>query len=75
MPVVGAKRRNSGPKVGIGDQLIAQKGDRRHQESTGEGGMERHVAKSGHWKPEVGHIGRSQEGQVHINEEFAKGQN
>ena len=55
---------NSGPKVGIGDHLIAQKVDQRPQESTGEGGMEGHVAKSKRWKPEVNHIGQPREVQV-----------
>ena len=55
---------NSGPKVGIGDHLIAQKVDQRPQESTGEGGMEGHVAQSGHWKPDVGHIGQPREVEV-----------
>ena len=47
---------NSGPKIGIRDHLIAQKGDQRPQESTGEGGMKGQVAQSGHLKAEVGHI-------------------
>ena len=55
---------NSGPKIGIRDHLIAQKGDQRPQESTGEGGMEGHVAQSGHWKPDVGHIGGPREAEV-----------
>ena len=33
MPVVSPKRTISGPKIGIGDHLIAQKGDQRPQES------------------------------------------
>ena len=53
---VGAKKRNSGPKIGIRDHLIARKGDQRPQEGTGEGGMKGQVAQSGHLKPEVGHI-------------------
>ena len=57
---------NSGPKIGIRDHLIAQKGDQRPQESTGEEGMEGHVDPSGHLKPDVGHIGRSQGAEVHI---------
>ena len=58
------KKVNSVPKIGIGDHLMAQKGDQRPQESTGEEGMEGHVAQSGRLKPEVGHIGRPREGQV-----------
>ena len=54
--VRGWKRENSGPKIGIRDHLIAQKGDQRPQEGTGESGMKGQVAQSGHLKPEVGHI-------------------
>ena len=40
-------------------------GGQQPQESTGGERTERHVDPSGRLKPDVGHIGRSQEGQVH----------